>query len=74
MGIEPRYLERIFTLFEKLNPALPGTGVGLPIVKRIIEAHGGRIWAESGGPGTGTTFRFTLPVVGDGPTDTNKSA
>lgn len=63
IGIDPRYLERIFQLFEKLDPAIPGTGIGLPIVKQIIEMHGGRIWAESEGPGKGTTFRFTLPVL-----------
>jgi signal transduction histidine kinase len=61
IGIEPRYLERIFNLFEKLDATTEGTGVGLAIVKRIIEAHGGRIWAESEGLGKGTTFRFTLP-------------
>jgi signal transduction histidine kinase len=60
IGIEPRYLDRIFNLFEKLDATTPGTGVGLAIVKRIVEAHGGRIRAESEGPGTGTTFRFTL--------------
>ena len=60
IGIERRYLDRIFNLFEKLDPKTPGTGVGLTIVKRIVEVHGGRIWAESEGPGTGTTFRFTL--------------
>jgi PAS domain S-box-containing protein len=63
IGIDPRYLERIFQLFEKLDPAIPGTGIGLPIVKQIIEMHGGRIWVESEGPGKGTTFRFTLPVL-----------
>jgi len=62
IGIEHRYLERIFNLFEKLDAATPGTGVGLAIVKRIIEAHGGKIRAESEGPGKGTTFIFTLPV------------
>lgn len=65
MGIDPRYLTRIFNLFEKLEPGIPGTGIGLPIVKRIIEAHGGRIWAESEGLGKGTTIWFTLPVMGD---------
>jgi len=61
IGIESKYLERIFKLFEKLNISVAGTGVGLTIVRRIIEFHGGKIWAESDGPGKGTTFRFTLP-------------
>ncbi len=65
MGIDPRYLERIFNLFERLDVSTPGTGIGLPIVRRIIETHGGRIWAESEGIGKGATFRFTLPA-GDG--------
>ena len=63
IGIDPRYLERIFNLFEKLDTSAQGTGVGLTIVRRIIEVHGGRIWAESEGMGKGTTFRFTLPGV-----------
>jgi PAS domain S-box-containing protein len=67
IGIDPRYLERIFNLFEKLDPAAQGTGVGLTIVRRIIEVHGGKIRAESEGAGKGTTFRFTLPgTVGQG--------
>ena len=61
IGIDPRYLERIFNLFEKLNVSAHGTGIGLTIVRRIIEVHGGKIWAESEGPGKGTVFRFTLP-------------
>nr|WP_319376510.1 ATP-binding protein [uncultured Methanoregula sp.] len=61
IGIDPRYLERIFNLFEKLDPSTPGTGAGLTIVKRIIEVHGGKIWAESDGEGKGAIFRFTLP-------------
>ena len=61
MGIAPAYLEKIFGLFEKLDQKSPGTGAGLAIVKRIIEVHGGRIWAESKGEKTGSTFFFTLP-------------
>jgi len=62
IGIEPRYLSKIFGLFEKLDGRSEGTGIGLAIVKRIIEVHGGRIWAESEGPGKGTTICFTLPL------------
>jgi len=61
IGIDPRYLERIFNLFERLDTSTHGTGIGLTIVRRIIDVHGGKIWAESEGPGKGTTFRFTLP-------------
>jgi len=59
-GIDPAYAERIFNIFEKLDPKAEGTGVGLSLVKRIVEAHGGRIWTESGGLGSGATFFFTL--------------
>ena len=60
-GIEPRYHNRIFELFEKLDPSMEGTGIGLAIAKRIVEVHGGRIWVESEGRGQGSTFCFTLP-------------
>ena len=62
IGLAPQYREKIFGLFEKLDPAVEGTGVGLAIVKRIIEVHGGRIWVESEGLGHGSTFCFTLPA------------
>ena len=61
IGIDPRYHEKIFGLFDKLDQETEGTGIGLAIVKRIIEIHGGRIWVESEGSGKGTTFCFTLP-------------
>jgi signal transduction histidine kinase len=64
IGIEPRYHEKIFGLFERLDAASGGTGIGLPLVKRIIEVHGGRIWVESIGQGQGSTFCFTLPAQG----------
>lgn len=63
IGIEPKYLERIFNLFERLNPSIDGTGIGLALIKRIVEFHNGRIWAESAGTGQGTTFFFTLPAA-----------
>ncbi len=61
IGIAPEHFERIFGLFNKLDPHSEGTGIGLAMVKRIIEVHGGRIWVESE-RGKGTTFFFTLPI------------
>jgi len=61
IGIEPRFHAKIFGLFEKLSADSEGSGIGLAIVKRIIETYGGRIWVESDGLGKGSTFRFTLP-------------
>jgi len=61
IGIESNFHEKIFGLFDKLDPASEGTGVGLSLVKRIIEVHGGRIWVESKGPGYGSVFKFILP-------------
>ena len=61
MGIEPIHHSKIFNLFEKLNSSIEGTGIGLALVKRIIETHGGKIWVESEGLGKGSMFCFTIP-------------
>jgi signal transduction histidine kinase len=61
IGIEPIHHERVFGLFNKLDAESEGTGIGLALVKRIIEIHGGRIWVQSEA-GQGTTFYFTLPT------------
>ena len=60
IGIEPEYRELIFNIFEKLDPQTEGSGVGLALVRRIVELHGGTIRAESEGKGKGANFIFTL--------------
>lgn len=64
-GIPAEHLERIFERFYRVDSArsrsLGGSGIGLTIARALIEAHGGRIWAESPGPNQGSTFSFTLP-------------
>lgn len=62
IGMDPRHQERVFGLFDQLDPNVDGSGVGLALVKRIIEIHGGRIWIESSGEGNGCTFCFSLPL------------
>ena len=61
IGIAPEYHERIFGLFNKLDVKTDGTGIGLTLVKRIVEVHGGRIWIQSE-VGKGSKFLFTLPA------------
>jgi len=61
-GIEPRFHETVFGLFNKLDARSEGTGVGLALVHRIINVHNGKIWVESEGEGMGSTFCFTLPI------------
>jgi PAS domain S-box-containing protein len=61
IGIQPSHQRKVFDLFEKLNPKAEGTGIGLALVRRIVELYGGRIWVESDGLGQGACFYFTLP-------------
>ncbi len=59
IGIDPQYHDKVFGLFDKLDPTSEGTGIGLALAKRIVETHGGKIWIESES-GQGATFCFTL--------------
>jgi signal transduction histidine kinase len=62
VGIDEKFQHQVFELFERLDAKVEGTGVGLALVKRIIEVHGGRIWIESAGEGQGSTVKFSLPA------------
>jgi light-regulated signal transduction histidine kinase (bacteriophytochrome) len=64
IGFDQKYGDEIFGVFKRLHrDDYAGTGMGLALAKRIVEGHGGRIWAESK-PGHGSVFYFTLPVSG----------
>ncbi len=66
VGILPQDWKRIFAPFEQADNSASrryqGTGLGLPLTKRLVELHGGRIWGESEGAGKGSTFSFVIPV------------
>src|SRR6202030_539995 len=62
IGFEQQYAEKVFEIFNRLHTreTYQGTGIGLALVKRIVDLRGGKIWAEST-PGLGTTFSFSVP-------------
>ncbi|MFC4019665.1 ATP-binding protein [Micromonospora sp. GCM10011542] len=64
IGIEPEFADKIFVIFQRLHSkdAYPGTGIGLAIVKKIVEYHGGQVWVDTDVP-EGTAIRFTLPAL-----------
>ena len=63
VGVPPGQVSRIFGMFARVDPGAEGTGIGLAVCRRIVEAHGGRIWVEPRRRG-GSDFRFTLPIAG----------
>ncbi|MFI5184790.1 MAG: ATP-binding protein, partial [Vicinamibacteria bacterium] len=73
IGIAPEFHDRVFGLFDKLDPETEGTGIGLALVRRIVEAHGGRVWLESRA-GEGASFCFTLPLASTEPARQKLSA
>jgi light-regulated signal transduction histidine kinase (bacteriophytochrome) len=61
IGIDPQFFDRIFIVFQRLHrDEYSGTGIGLSVVKKIVQRHGGSVWLESQ-PGKGSTFYFTIP-------------
>ena len=65
IGVEPKYADRIFLIFQRLHArdVYPGTGIGLALCRKIVEYHGGRLWLDGGAAGPGATFRWTLPAA-----------
>jgi signal transduction histidine kinase len=66
IGLKSDALERIFNSFEQAQNSAsrmhPGTGLGLPLTKSLVELHGGNVWAQSEGQGQGTIFSFIIPT------------
>ncbi len=62
IGIEEKYHAKIFAIFRKLNAGIEGTGIGLAVIKKVVDLHGGRVWIEST-LGQGTTVFFTIPKM-----------
>ncbi|WP_246074990.1 sensor histidine kinase [Nonomuraea terrae] len=67
IGVEPKYADRIFLIFQRLHPreVYPGTGIGLALCRKIVEYHGGQLWLDGEAESRGATFRWTLPAAGD---------
>lgn len=67
IGVDPKYADRIFLIFQRLHPrdVYAGTGIGLALCRKIVDYHGGRLWLDGDSEGRGTTFRWTLPAAGD---------
>ena len=71
IGIAPEYADKVFVIFQRLHPReeYSGTGIGLALVKKILEFHDGHIWLDTSASGPGTTLRFTLPVTPSAPSE-----
>ncbi|MGW3345093.1 sensor histidine kinase [Nonomuraea rubra] len=66
IGVEHKYADRIFLIFQRLHPrdVYPGTGIGLALCRKIVEYHGGQLWLDGDSDGHGATFRWTIPASG----------
>jgi PAS domain S-box-containing protein len=74
IGIDPQFQENVFDLFNKVDSQTEGVGIGLTLVKRIIETHQGQVWLKSAGEGSGSIFFFSCPMPEDDVKHTNTKA